>query len=268
MKTAVWVCALRAEEQNHPKPLFSDPYSSIITGSLGNDVIELMQSRRSDPKKAQIPYAVVRTRFFDEFIEGQLGQGRVQVVSVGCGLDTRPWRIPWPDGTAYFELDRNQVHALKGKKLSGHAPKCRLMPVPCEIGRDDIGSLLRNAGLEEDRPVLWLLEGISMYLDLSVFQDLMQQIDRLSPPGSSLVCDVFNTQVMLDPKLSRLLTGLERDGSPIKGGIDEPNFLLAGWKSTTVQPGEEAASYGRWPLSVPPDGDQAPRAFFATYVKA
>lgn len=42
---------------------------------------------------------------------------RMQVVMLGAGMDTRPWRLPLPPHLKWFELDRSDVLAAKRAAL-------------------------------------------------------------------------------------------------------------------------------------------------------
>ena len=42
---------------------------------------------------------------------------RAQVVLLGAGMDTRPWRLPLPAGTLWLEVDQADVAAAKKKLL-------------------------------------------------------------------------------------------------------------------------------------------------------
>lgn len=41
-----------------------------------------------------------------------------QVVSCGAGMDARPWRLPLPPGTAWFDVDDGRVLAAKRRLLA------------------------------------------------------------------------------------------------------------------------------------------------------
>ena len=47
----------------------------------------------------------VRTRFFDDFFP-RANSGVRQAVILASGLDTRPYRLPWPSGTVVYEIDQ------------------------------------------------------------------------------------------------------------------------------------------------------------------
>ncbi len=60
-----------------------------------------------------------------------------QVVLLGCGMDTRPFRLPWPVSTVLFLLAPAEVHAAAAAalKAAGAAvPRgCLLRRVPIDL---------------------------------------------------------------------------------------------------------------------------------------
>jgi len=58
-------------------------------------------------------HAVIRTRFFDDYLLSVTEQGIAQVVLLASGLDTRGYRLRWPDGVCLFELDLPEVLSFK-----------------------------------------------------------------------------------------------------------------------------------------------------------
>ena len=54
----------------------------------------------------------VRTRFFDDFFTDAGGRIR-QAVILASGLDSRAYRLPWPDGTVVYEIDQPEVIEFK-----------------------------------------------------------------------------------------------------------------------------------------------------------
>jgi methyltransferase (TIGR00027 family) len=51
----------------------------------------------------------VRTRFFDEFFTAATNSGIRQVVILAAGLDSRAYRLRWPQGTVIYEVDLPSV---------------------------------------------------------------------------------------------------------------------------------------------------------------
>ena len=48
----------------------------------------------------------VRTRFFDDFFLDATDAGVRQAVILASGLDSRAYRLQWPEGTVVYEIDQ------------------------------------------------------------------------------------------------------------------------------------------------------------------
>ena len=97
-----------------------------------------------------------------------------QVVVVGSGLDTRAFRIPWPRGTAIFELAHRDVHGFAASTLRAVGAKpsrgCSHRRVMCdpttgptqnyEYEYGDLEDAMLRAGYAPDIPSLWILQDI------------------------------------------------------------------------------------------------------------
>ena len=59
----------------------------------------------------------MQTRFFDEFFRAAGDAGIRQAVIVAAGLDSRAYRLEWPDGTTVFEVDQPKVLEFKARVL-------------------------------------------------------------------------------------------------------------------------------------------------------
>ena len=91
-------------------PLIRDPYAEILVAGAGtgvwttmldDDVVEKVAA--IDPEVAAIfehmgNYQAVRTHFFDEYFAEAAAAGIRQIVILASGLDSRAYRLDWPDG--------------------------------------------------------------------------------------------------------------------------------------------------------------------------
>ncbi len=66
-----------------------------------------------------------RTRYFDDYFARAVAAGVRQVVIFAAGLDSRAYRLDWPDGTVIFELDQPQVLEFKRGVLAERGDKPR-----------------------------------------------------------------------------------------------------------------------------------------------
>jgi methyltransferase (TIGR00027 family) len=241
--TARWTAAARAEESRRPDALFTDELAEALAGPEGFARWE----RYGNPGVTE--FLAIRTRYLDEVI------GRsshlTQVVLVAAGLDTRSVRLDWPAGTVLYELDQPDLMEWKEKRLAELAAAHR-----CDrhgIGTDLTGpwyESLRAAGWDPSAPTLWIVEGLLFYLPEDDARTLLTTLAAWSAPGSVLAGDVISHQSMISEFTQDGLRRLREDGCPWLWGTDRPEDLLAacGWTVADLKtPGEEGASFGRWP---------------------
>ena len=136
----------------------------------------------------------VRTIYFDSFLSGATAAGIRQVVILATGLDTRAYRLPWPDGTVVYEIDQAGVLDFKIATLSAldAAPTAEVRNVAVDL-RDDWPAALRTNGFDPDTPTAWIAEGLLMYLPAEAQDRLFDHITALSPPGSRLATEFVPT---------------------------------------------------------------------------
>lgn len=60
---------------------------------------------------------IIRTLYFDRVVTGNAAPG-CQVVLLGSGMDTRPWRLALPPRVAWFEVDQADVLRAKQALMS------------------------------------------------------------------------------------------------------------------------------------------------------
>ncbi len=113
--TGLLVAAIRAEESGRSDRLFSDPFADALAGAAGQAALR----RYRTASGAAVPIIEVRTRWYDDALHSVLGSGIAQCVIVAAGMDTRAFRLAWPQGARVFEVDRPQVIAWKESALAG-----------------------------------------------------------------------------------------------------------------------------------------------------
>jgi methyltransferase (TIGR00027 family) len=134
-----------------------------------------------------VDFMAVRTKWFDELFLDAVASGIRQVVILASGLDSRSWRLPWPDGTTVYELDQAKVLEFKSSTLHNHGaqPAANLVSVAVDL-RQDWPTALQQAGFDAAAPTMWSAEGLLRYLPAAAQDLLFERIDSLSAPGSRL----------------------------------------------------------------------------------
>src|SRR5581483_6676148 len=145
-------------------------------------------SSRSMPRMTD--NMAVRTKFYDEFFLDATQGGIRQVVILASGLDSRAYRLSWPDGTTVYEIDQPQVIEFKSRTLAemGAQPTAHRRTVAIDL-RDDWPAALRAAGFDPDRPTAWSAEGLLGYLPPEAQDRLLDTVTALSAPGSRIATE-------------------------------------------------------------------------------
>ncbi|WP_344744452.1 SAM-dependent methyltransferase [Streptosporangium vulgare] len=186
-RTAVVIAQAREAESARPDRLFDDPLAGPLADAAGRITGISEAGRRAGE------HFVLRTRFFDDRLREAVAAGPRQVVLLAAGLDTRAFRLDWPEGTRLFEVDLPDLISFKEKALAdrGARPACDRTVVPADL-REDWASPLLAAGLDPDEPIAWLIEGVLMYLTPQDGARVLGRVSELSPPGSRLAVEHVN----------------------------------------------------------------------------
>lgn len=213
--TALGVAAARAAETESDNPLINDPFARVFVDAAGAgmwsiyaDPKLLAQAGELDPEmktRAQllVDFMATRTAFFDEYFLNAADVGVRQVVILASGLDSRAWRLPWPDGTVVYELDQPKVLEFKNATLRQHGanPTSKLVNIAIDL-RQDWPKALQEAGFDPSAPTAWSAEGLVRYLPAQAQDLLFERVHALSAPGSWLASNVPSDD-FTDPDLVR-----------------------------------------------------------------
>ncbi|WP_441961636.1 class I SAM-dependent methyltransferase [Mycolicibacterium houstonense] len=195
--TATMVAAARAMATNAEDPVIDDPFAAPLVRAVGMDFFtkladESFTTEGLDEEAATglIRFAngmAARTRFFDDFFLDACRAGIRQAVILAAGLDSRAYRLPWPDGTVVYEIDQPEVVRFKTDTLAelGAAPTTDLRTVSMDL-RFDWPAALTAAGFDPSVPTAWIAEGLLGYLPGDAQDRLLDQVTELSAPGSRL----------------------------------------------------------------------------------
>jgi methyltransferase (TIGR00027 family) len=189
--TGLITAICHAIESRSEKPLLRDPKAEAIADQLAPQLATtpdkilrcLSQGEKFAGKDLMVTGAALRARKYDEYARdfAQRHPGR-RVVNLGCGLDTRFWRID--DGRLHlYDLDLPETIALK-RQLVQESDRYHMigMSVLDHKWLDHVAA--GGAG-----PCLFLAEGLFMYLPPDEVQSLVLALESRFP-GSELVCDV------------------------------------------------------------------------------
>jgi len=115
--------------------------------------------------RAGAPSELVCARFIDEFLSGELQDGTIDcVLSLGAGLDARPWRLPLPDRLRWVEVDFAPILDYKHGILKEVAPRCRIERIIADVNDKSERQRVLETARESSNRVVLLTEGLLFYL--------------------------------------------------------------------------------------------------------
>lgn len=164
--TALMVAACRAHETELEDAFVRDPFAARLAGERGVAIL------RALPHSNVVLLGIaVRTRLIDELLlEALRDQPITTVLSVGCGLDTRPWRLDLRSDLRWIEIDFADVLDYKDRLLAGETPRCRRERLTIDLN----DALQRRTMYEAagSAPALMITEGLLMYLPAATVEAL------------------------------------------------------------------------------------------------
>ncbi len=243
-RTAELTAAGRARESRRADRLFDDPYAELLAGEDGLALLHDMP-----PGAASTRSLAIRTRFFDDWLSEVTRQGIRQIVLVAAGMDSRAYRLDWPERVSVWELDRRELLATKRRLLDevGARPACHRHEVEVDLEGDRWPDLLRHAGFLHEVPTAWLAEGLLVYLERGHVERLLRHMRAFSAMGSRLGADFVSESFLNSEWMKSYLGWLEERGASWRFGTDRPQDFLAacGWRAEAVrQPGGDGAGAG------------------------
>ncbi|WP_426504470.1 class I SAM-dependent methyltransferase [Dactylosporangium sp. McL0621] len=159
---------------------------------------------------------VCRTRAIDDASSEALASGTRQVVILGAGLDTRPYRMEPVRHAEVWELDLPAVQDAKkaavARTLGALPDNVRYLPVDLAAGT--AGNLLYRNGFDRNRRALVVWEAVSQYLCRPAVDAVLQFAGTLAP-GSTLAFTYLTPAAFVDARQARRrgwTTGFPPDG--------------------------------------------------------
>ncbi|HET9875178.1 MAG TPA: class I SAM-dependent methyltransferase [Mycobacterium sp.] len=208
-QTMLTTLYLKALDADFDRPVLGDRYAKAAV-----DRIDFDWDRLEAPGR-WAPLATVRTAQYDIWARQFLAaRPQATVIHLGCGLDSRVFRLDPGPGVEWYDVDYPAVIALR-EKIFPTRPRYHLLAT----------SATDPSWLDQipaDRPVLLLAEGISMYLTEHDGVALLQRVvDRF--PAGELQIDFYNWLGIKTQKTHRLQ---RQTGSRLYWAVNSPAHIL------------------------------------------
>ena len=230
-QTMLTTLYLKALDADFERPVLGDQYAKEAVNRLDYDWREIGITGRL------APLITVRTAQYDIWARQFLAVHKhATVVHLGCGLDSRVFRIDPGPSVEWYDVDYPAVIALR-EKIYPARSQYHLIAT----------SATSPSWLDQipaDRPVLLLAEGISMYLKEHEGVALLRRVvDRF--PSGELQTDFFN---WLGIRSQKAQTLVRRSGSTLYWAVNGPEDILCsvpGVRLLTAVSFFEASTFSR-----------------------
>lgn len=237
-RTALGAAICRLIEQYQPAPtrLFDDPVVAALVGRPLRILLRFATMRRLTIQQTEAVAPgiygtqVCRTRAIDDIAQAALTQGIAQVVLLGAGYDTRPYRLPQMGRAMTFEVDLPGIQAEKRARLQrylGRLPD-HLTFIPIDFERQRLEEAFAGTALRSSLPTLFVWEGVTQYLTEAAVRQTLAFVGSAAS-GSVLVC-TYVLQSIIErrsdiPGVERLMAQLAQQ-APWRFGL-EPDQIPA-----------------------------------------
>lgn len=276
-----------------------DPLAKFMAGTkaIGRARKRRVKAPEGSGRQYKVGRIAVRTRWFDDQLEECLGMPRTfspsedarhivttlvpgadekmhlptQVVELGAGLSTRPWRLHLPAVLKWFDVDRQDVIDMRENLLIKHGAEVDMMspirrsesknsilerqigtldhhsvnvefPLRCEsrtsvaadVGNPEWIKALMAAGFDASKPTVWIAEGLLMYLEPARVDALLREIASMSAGGSCFLTGVVTERCITNLLEKKSINPLMKEW---KSGVPQdpaPWLKSLGWNSRLV----------------------------------
>ncbi|MEV0364563.1 class I SAM-dependent methyltransferase [Nocardia fusca] len=199
----------KAVDAGSENPLLGDSWAEAAVRRIDYDW------GRTNITKRNSAGVTLRTVHFDTWARDFLARHRsATVLHLGCGLDSRVFRLDPGPHVEWYDIDFPEVIALHEQIYPSPEHYHRIAAPVTEP------QWLQT--IPPDRPVLMIAEGLTMYLTEEDGIALFRRITEHFPTGE-LQFDAFNT---LGIKAQKINTIVRRSGSTLHWAIDRPDDIV------------------------------------------
>lgn len=208
----------KALDADLPRPILGDRWAKDVVDRIDYDWAQTtITARRS-------PAVTTRTAHFDTWARQFLAvHPKAVVLHIGCGLDSRYFRLAPGPGVQWYDIDYPEVAELRGRLLPAGGP-----------GYHVVAASVTDPGWLQDipvgAPVLAIGEGLTMYLTRRDGLDLLNRIVTHCGTGE-LQFDAFNS---LGIRSQWSNSVVRRSGATLYWAINGPEDILAAVPGTRL----------------------------------
>jgi methyltransferase (TIGR00027 family) len=170
--------------------------------------------------------AVVRTRLIDDLVRQAIRGGAQQVMLLGAGFDSRPYRLEELRDVPLFEVDHPFTQQAKRQRLEARVGRLpgNVHFVPVDFEKDDLETMLLHAGFDPAVATVTVWEGVVSYLTPLAVDRNFRMLARILTPGSQLIFSYVHKGALdgsvAFPEARRWKSSVRSGGEPFIFGFD------------------------------------------------
>jgi methyltransferase (TIGR00027 family) len=193
---SMYVANLRYIQSIHESPKRRNP-DTLVRRFL--PILQRWRAARLDQdelaKLRQDPfyyYLLARTRYYDVVFTEAVAAGVRQIVSIGCGSDTRSYRFKEllsSKRVKVLECDQPKAIEAKRRSVKRWGGFDHVEHLPLDLNDEAWPELMTRLGQCDTSKVLVMMEGVSPYVNDTNFRQFLRFIGTELSPGSHLAYD-------------------------------------------------------------------------------
>jgi methyltransferase (TIGR00027 family) len=170
-----------------PRPVCGDRFAKLFMDEDGLEIFNRFGGERG-PNMSN----VARARYIDDLLRAHLAANpRLQVVLIGCGFDSRAFRLT---GGSWLELDEPQLIAYKNERLPAAEAPNPLRRLAIDFQTESLRDKMQPfAGA---LPTVFVIEGVTMYVTAESLRATLEVLRSLFP-DQQIIADLM-TRTFID----------------------------------------------------------------------
>lgn len=214
-ETMLMTLSGRAIQSQWKNPILRDPWAEEAMRHIDYDMSKQLTGVASWSMWKNIGPTIIATRAatFDLLTTRFLtDHPDATVLHVGCGMDSRVFRIDPPAGVQWFDVDYPDVIDLRRQLFPERDAAYHMIGAPL----DDLRWLNE---VPRDRPGLFIAEGVLHYVSETEVKALLNAVVAHFPSGQ-MIFDICNSLI-----LKRAGANVGGTGATYKWGLDDPQEI-------------------------------------------
>ncbi|KAI3394124.1 hypothetical protein diail_3207 [Diaporthe ilicicola] len=227
-ETLLLTLLARAIDTETAHPILKDTYAASVVKQVKDSGYDF--SKRLGFGLLERPVSAfisLRARILDLKTEAFLAAhpGRATILHLACGLDSRSLRVRWQaEGRLWVDVDKQDAIELRRQVMSDPVaePGAMYRLVDPSITED---GWLENCQIPTDRPVVIIMEGLTMYLAPEEVYGLLRQITRYFLDRDVHGEIYFDAAGTMTVKAANKLGSLRKLGTSLKWALSDTTEL-------------------------------------------